>query len=368
MIIKRIIPLAILCALLWVVSSCLEDIDLDTGERILSVYCVLRNSPEQELELSYIAPIGGSSSPVGEGVTISLYDGEAPVGEFTRASETRWNLDYTPQSGHTYRLEVKVPGEETLTAETRYPPIGKLHYVEAVIPGYGTGWLPADIGLVDGTVKPGLVVWGYEMESSEDLILWCYAENLDDGPLVSGYIASDHPGVDGRGETSYPLDTESPVYQSRFKFGSSLHYPRGELVPPVFFGGPPFLHEKVLRIMHPAGFSRPVDNEKLRVFHYNQEMTDALGIPIPIEDKSGKTGLFCLATVDAPERYVWVFNSVSAEYDKYMADYYFTRHASYDFTTLVYRKNHYSNILNGTGIFGAYYKYRFFPRSYFYDL
>ena len=102
-------------------TSCMEDIDLDTGERILGVHCVLEDGPEQELELSYIAPTGGTSSPVGEDVTITLFESGIPVGVFTRTSETKWRMDYSPEGGHTYRLEVKVPGEEPLTAETRFP-------------------------------------------------------------------------------------------------------------------------------------------------------------------------------------------------------------------------------------------------------
>ena len=85
--------LGLLCGLM---TSCLEDIDLDTGERILNVYCILREGPVQELELSYIAPTGGTISPVGEGVVISLYDDGALVGEFSRVSETKWGLDFSP--------------------------------------------------------------------------------------------------------------------------------------------------------------------------------------------------------------------------------------------------------------------------------
>ena len=82
----RIISFLFLCLVCGLLSSCLEDIDLDTGERFLNVYCVLKEEPEQELELSYMAPVGGTSRPVGEGVTISLYDGDAPAGQFTRVS------------------------------------------------------------------------------------------------------------------------------------------------------------------------------------------------------------------------------------------------------------------------------------------
>lgn len=341
-------PLCLFGLLFGLLSSCLEDIDLDTGERILNVYCVLKRGSEQTLELSYIAPTGGASQSLGEGVSITLYDEGTPAGQFSRTSETKWKMDYTPQGGHTYRLEVTVPGEEMLTAETRYPSVGKLHYVEALIPG-GTE--------ADGTIRPQTVFWEYELETKEDLILWCYFENRRDGPVITGYIASNHPGVDGRGETIYPWDLDSPVFKKKFDNGTSMHYLSGNLLSypgDYYFGGPFFLHEKVLRIMHPAGFSRPVDSEKIKIFHYRGAGEGRY----PVEDKSGKTGIFGLGTVDASGS--WVLNSVSAEYDKYLADYYYGNHDSGDFTALVYRKNHYTNIMNGTGIFGASYEYRSF--------
>ena len=58
----RIRPFFLLCLLCGLLSSCLEDIDLDTGERILGVHCVLVDGPEQELELSYIARQAGQAA------------------------------------------------------------------------------------------------------------------------------------------------------------------------------------------------------------------------------------------------------------------------------------------------------------------
>ena len=48
--------------------------------------------------------------------------------------------------------------------------------------------------------------------------------------------------------------------------------------------------------------------------------------------------------------------SVSEEYDNYLIDYYFTNHDTNDFTAFAYKKNHYTNIKNGSGVFGAYAK------------
>ena len=340
---NRITTLLLLGCLCGLLSSCLEDINLDTGERILNVYCILKQGSEQELELTYLKPIGGESQPVVEDATITLYDGDTSVGQFTRTSETKWNLDYTPQGGHSYRLEVNVPGEETVTAETRYPTPGSIQGVQGVD--------VEESARHTDPYFPYTGFLGFELDTSEDQILWCYVENRREGPVITGYIASDHPGVDGRGETIYPYDWDSPVFKKKFDNGTSMHYLNsgGGWLSSYCGEEIPFLHEKVLRIQHPAGFSRKIDNEKLRIYHFGSNGN-------PVEDKTCYTGMFCFGTIDASGSFV--INSVSAEYDKYMADYYYVKHRSYDFTDLVYRKNHYSNIVNGAGIFGASYEYQ----------
>lgn len=324
--------LGLLCGLM---TSCLEDINLDTGERILNVYCVLKQGSNQELELSYIAPTGGTSSAVREDVVITLFDGNTPVGQFTRVSETKWSLDYTPQEGHAYRLEIEVPGEEMLTAETKYPTACTIRGVSVV-------------RVTDSSTRG---IDGIEMDSTEDQFLWCYFEKRKNDPVYTTYIATDHPGVDGRGETIYPFDFDSPVYKGKFENGVGMHYSVGHVLPSDLFGGPVFLHEKVLRIVHPAGFSRPVDRDKWRIFHF--EYDDGL---VAVEDQSGKTGIFCFGGMDATGSLV--ICSTSAEYDSYLADFYYVNHDPDDFSALVYKRNHYSNIRNGTGIFGASHEYR----------
>ena len=351
----RICPwiLGLICGLL---SSCLEDINLDTGERILNVYCVLKQGSEQTLELSYIAPTGGTSQPVGEGVSITLYDEGTPVGQFSRTSETKWKMDYTPQGGHACRLEVKVPGEETLTAETRYPPLSPLQarvFVEEEL----VKDLPKMYG---GFIPTGL---GFEMDSPEDQYLWCYYENLDASHAFADYIATDHPGVDGRGETIYPFDPTSPVNQADFEKGR--YNSAGGVFSTLILGGPVFFHEKVVRILHPAHFSRPLGDNKLGV---SSSDPVAPSYAISVVDS---TSLFCLAGMSRGHMEgELVINVVSAEYDSYLADFYFVNQNDDDFTHLVHKRNHYSNIQHGTGIFGACHEYRagryLFPGSMMY--
>lgn len=327
--IGKLLIFSLLCGLF---SSCLEDINLDTGERILNVYCVLNQGPIQELELSYIAPTGGSSQPVIGDITISLYEEGSLVGCFKKKSETRWELDFAPQEGRLYRLEVNVIGEDLLTGETRYPADCKIRHLTAV-------------STIDGKI---VETRGFEVESPEDRILWFQYESQEASPTLAAYIATDHSGVDGRGETIFPCDPSSPINLEDIDKGRFITV--GRVLPQMFYGTPAFFHDKVMRIVHPAGYSRSYDHEKMKIYSK---------IEPPIEETNDKTGMFCIEGMNRTLMYSdLIMYSVSKEYDNYLVDYYFTNHDTSDFSALVYKKNHYTNIKNGTGIFGAYAKYQ----------
>ena len=342
-------------------TSCLEDINLDTGEKILNVYCILRKGPEQELELSYIAPTGGMSSPVGEDVMITLYDEGSSVGWFSRVSETKWHLDFLPQGGHTYKLEAIVSGQDTLKAETRFPIPCTVMYGKL---------LEDDKPLGDNYYK------GYEFASPEDQTLWCYFEHVNradshyadisfypqlqilDRELSSApfadFIATDHPGVDGRGETLYSSDWTKLVDledfdKNRWSFGFRLF--SDEL-----FGEQTFYHEKVVRIQHPAGFSRPYDNSDGERRLYR---SDHISAQLDWIEEIDNTSMFSVAVLNRTTMIgELVISSVSAEYDKYLSEFYYGDQDTDDFTNYVYKRNFYSNVRNGAGIFGASVDYR----------
>ena len=362
---QSLLLLGLLCGLM---TSCLEDIDLDTGERILNVYCILREGPVQELELSYIAPTGGTSRPAGKDVVIRLLDEGTPVGQFSRVSDTKWNLDFSPQMGHTYILEVNVAGENPLTAETRYPCACTLQYME-IMQGSVPSYDPSERMLYG--------IYGLELDSSEDQFLWSYYENVDfdsykyrfqpdilqyfedqetSPPSFAEYIVTDHPGVDGRGETIYPCDWTALINQTDFdknRWGISARVFSKE-----FCGETAFYHEKVVRILHPSGFSRPFDNEKMRL---RRRYLDEKGSSFTgdYDEEFEETSMFTLAGMSrTPMAADLVIRSVSVEYDKYLSDYYYGSQDTGDFTQYVYKRNFYSNVVNGTGIFGAAVEYR----------
>lgn len=80
---------------------------------------------------------------------------------------------------------------------------------------------------------------------------------------------------------------------------------------------------------------------------------------IGLQEEDGESGMFGIAGVDRTP--IWaklVICSVSGEYDHYLSDYYYGNGPDDDFANFVYKRNHYSNVKNGTGIFGASYQYR----------
>ena len=323
--IRKTRALPFLLFLVALAPSCLEEIDLTTGERILNVYCILQEGPLQELELSYITPTGGTIPAIGEDVNIRLFEQGVPVGNFSRISDREWTLDYSPVHGRTYRLEVDVPGEKSLSAETKFPPKSVLRDV----------YIPLNL--------PGVTSYArvYELKADEDQVLWCFFQNQLDGKALSDYIATDHPGLDPRGETIYPLDISSSIWDHAFYYSGSQCY----------FKEHPFLHEHVVRIQHPAGFCQPdTPVTKYYLDENHQELSH----------ETGQADLFSLNGVntDSGMRSDLVIYSVSAEYDAYLADYFFMRRDTGDFASSVYQRNHYSNILHGTGIFGAFCEHR----------
>lgn len=119
---KRIIVIVPL--LLLLLTSCVREVSLDAGgQPAVVVECILRNSGTQELRLNFTK---GSSEPEAVPLTdavATLHDltGEHTAGRFERRGGDLWTLEYTPVAGHTYRLEVEVPGYDLIYAEDTMP-------------------------------------------------------------------------------------------------------------------------------------------------------------------------------------------------------------------------------------------------------
>lgn len=102
--------------------SCTETIDFSSEfEKKITVNLILENKDIQELSLCYNAEPGSFRYESITEADVRLYDGENEVGKFIHNVRYRWKLNYIPVAGHTYRLSVKVPGHDEITAETTMP-------------------------------------------------------------------------------------------------------------------------------------------------------------------------------------------------------------------------------------------------------
>ena len=114
-------PLAVLPALL---CSCAKEIVMDAREEpVVAVECILSEQPIQTLRLSFTKGAAMDEAPTlteADAVLIDLTEGKT-VGSFKRQDDGTWALDYAAVPEHSYRLEVDVPGYETVWAEQTMP-------------------------------------------------------------------------------------------------------------------------------------------------------------------------------------------------------------------------------------------------------
>ena len=109
------ITTAILFILMLTLSSCIRDVIMDAKEKPqVVVVCVLSDDPVQTLQLSFTKGASLAEAPALTEAVAMLYDGTKAVGEFKRGSDGIWRLEYAAIPGHTYRLEVQVPGYDMI--------------------------------------------------------------------------------------------------------------------------------------------------------------------------------------------------------------------------------------------------------------
>ena len=109
--------------LLTGLSSCVKDVIMDAKERPeVAVACILSDDPIQELHIVYTKGASLKEAPIvmeAEAVLKDLTTGETK--SFERQEDGVWRMDYAAVPEHRYRLEVSVPGYDTLIAEDTMP-------------------------------------------------------------------------------------------------------------------------------------------------------------------------------------------------------------------------------------------------------
>lgn len=109
------------------VSGCYEQAEIRNGDKPVPwVHCVLSPDSTQWLKLGYIAKSGSSASPSENDAEVRMVEvsenGHPSASyHFVNAGDGIWRVDMAAKPRQTYRLEIIIPGSDTLTAVTRMP-------------------------------------------------------------------------------------------------------------------------------------------------------------------------------------------------------------------------------------------------------
>lgn len=105
--------------------SCTGDMDVDTSKRSVAVYAILEDTTVQTVKLFYTSSLSGNyTTAVSDAeVYVERLDGEVAIDryDFYKLEDGVWQGKFKPVSYAVYKLTVAVPGEELITATTRFP-------------------------------------------------------------------------------------------------------------------------------------------------------------------------------------------------------------------------------------------------------
>lgn len=355
----------ILFILMVTLSSCIRDVIMDAKEKPqVVVVCVLSDDPVQTLQLSFTKGASLAEAPALTEAVAMLYDGTKAVGEFKRGSDGIWRLEYAAIPGHTYRLEVQVPGYDMIHAEQMMPAeqaYVKVHYFcnlsDYVEPW--SGWVTEKDPAGDHTFRswpadeerPGYETF-YLAESASSI--WICAMNYNEETAsheVAEYICTD-AGADNiniTDEVYQPLKKEVPNPYKLSEYHGDLaetfyNAHKMELYPTL--AGKPLYKSYVCipkgrHVFSLSGSFEGIDYSKNR---YYGSLVDVTFTGTRDEQE----------TVTENNGYI-LFTTLSADYEKYMmeASNYQQIMASSDISTIYLRDNLFTNISGGVGIFGA---------------
>lgn len=348
-------------------SSCVRDVIMDAKEKPqVVVVCVLSDDPVQTLQLSFTKGASLTEAPVLTEAVATLYDEGKAVGEFKRESDGKWRLDHSAVPGHTYRLEVQVPGYDLIYAEQRMPDnppnvevcsfCNLSPYIEP-----WSGWIIETDPAGDWTYRS----WPEDEEypcsefyyiSRSASSLWVCAMNYNEETgchEIAEYICTDAEAekVNITDEVYEPLKKDEPnpyKYNNGYPELADTFYSAHQMELYPNLAGKP-LYKSYVRI-----------RKGLQVFSISGSF-----VGFKYSGKSSSYGFTGEGAVRAETRsgqeevtensgYL-LFTTLSDDYEKYMieASNYQQIMGSSDISTIYLRDNLFTNISGGVGIFGA---------------
>lgn len=377
---RKIVSVFILWAFLAGLCSCVKDIILDAKEKPhVVVVCILTDDPEQLLRLSFTKGASLKEAPLLTEATAVLFEGDVKIGEFQHKEGNEWTLSYSAVPGHSYRLEVEVPGYDKIWAEQTMPEHVSFYcnfynrYDDVVWPwsddGYGvTPQWPEDeeyppyetLYYLPHTAFP---VWLCGMNYNPETEQWEVASEIG----TNAHIPVDRFNLTGNEYVPPSLDIPNP-YRMNPGYDRIRHIAEQfqnahllELYPDI--AGEP-LHDGFLRF---GPFEIPDSSVNSSFFISGSFSGEYYDIKVEPGSDWYFTFYYHLAGQDGLDRFGerminigckgYILCTVpSADYDRFLVESYHYRQIwkSTDLTTIYLRDNVPSNIRgSGIGLFGA---------------
>lgn len=328
-------------------ASCVEPIDLDTGEDSqVVVNCILTEDDVQTLEMYYTSStLDGERRPV-EDAEVILRRGYGEAGKFSYEEGGVWKCDYRPGYGNQYNLLIKT-GDKVITASTTFPD-------DVSVSCFGRR---RDIG--EGRRKISYLMYSYELrifdrtpecppyigyEYHQASRLWVFPKDMGWGEEYQKYIASSHFCTDDFNLTSLTV-SDLPCF-SADSIKAMPSWLREQLGWYPLKLGDLRMHQGFVRMDIPAGYSSGQTHEELLYSPIYSDMSFALVRPFPTywigydgpyQEWGGLYDIYIL----------------SDEADQYFKDVY-RKHLNKDNFLFEYdTENIYTNVTGGVGLFGA---------------
>lgn len=357
--ISGVFSVLLLACFAWTACTRVADL-IPEGKAQVVVNCVLTVADKQELTLG----LTDIATPEEQGAladaVVTLYDesvGEE-VGRFHREANEKWFLDYTAIPEHAYRLVVRMPGREDIAATTTMPKTFNIVLrVSSVLHGWYT--IPHDPS--EGKQPWSYPYWKWD-ESERELgslyktsslpegSCWIIGRNYDVETRehkVAEWLATSLLSVDPFNVTDRLWQMDSFISEVEESYYSRLEELRKEYGWVGYYEGVKGrpIHDRVLRI--------PPAWEAARESAGNPPGWFSIYGPIicgaPISD------YYSFSSLSDAYGYV-LFLAPSEEYDRFLKEAFaagMQQDALSGYSSLFSRKNIYTNVRNGLGVFGA---------------
>lgn len=369
----------VLTGLIFFLAGCVQTAVIPEPEPSVVVKGILMNDTIQQVSLYYSGTIGATTYNPVENAFVVVTETGGVEHLFTNAGEGKYLSDFRPVPSRKYKLQVTIPGRDTLSATTTFPQKMSIqsHFFPPALYVNESYWdqknpsreevvefnslFPWGYGINSNKVEearkrvetsilarmPGIV---YELETSYPEAVYVVGVNEEDGVKTRAQsLSTNHLFVDpaNRSKSRYHRDANQDP-------ASSVHLRYDDAIATVYDGLP--LHTGYLRLVSPAGSYDNGLGQISQIVHYlvgaDFENVDASPLFAIVGDIS-----YNYWWDDARERRSSLyFCSVSSEYDRYLQDcWQQTVSTEGDLLATLYvdASRIYTNVQGGYGVFGA---------------